>query len=238
MYSSTNGSLVVDPSEEITYDGNPYGDRYYFDAEHVVIITHGNVGQILLSSESEYEQLVSSNISNPNYNLLYINELQNKRIGSLNLYICLCGRTTESGYSIPNEFLQYHSNIQQVVAPDAELYANISNGEMKPYFFVSWLGSFQYHEMSSINEFITLYTYYTTFEKEYWVTNLHAPFQDCTGFRCFYRGGVSYDVFEDDVVYGELYIINPGTSSQGAFVVADVSLRDGFSSNHDYILNG
>ncbi len=238
-YCSTYESFVVDPSEGITYNGNPYGDKYYYDAEHVVIISHGRENFILLNlNETDY--LVTSATSNSNKELLYINQLADRRIYSLNLYSCLTGKLRDGvGDSVTSDFLSYHPNIQQVVAPDAVIKSSIDqeSGQMTvPFYFVTYIDQSLYHEITN-EEYKILLPEYISDTSNFEAT-LPEPIYGCTGFRCFTRNG-NYDIFADDVVYGECYHRIPEIENENnAFIVVDSNFPESFSSIHEYVLNG
>jgi len=238
LYCSLGDEFIVDPSEDISYDGNTYGDKYYYDAEHVVIISHGRENLIRLNANNtNYLVTTSTSTNRPNYVLLYINQLPNRRIGSLNLYTCLNGKTRDDeGDSITNEFLLYHSNIQQVVAADGVIAGETA---CEPYYFMSYLNDDHYHRVSAL-EFEIVFLYYAV-EENYWVRTIglgevNSP--DCSGFRCFTRNGGSYDIFEDDVIYGDIYyyVDENGTVLEAIFV-SDSGNPYSFSSGHEYILD-
>mgnify|MGYP003310221656 CR=1 FL=1 len=182
------------------------------------------------------DYLATTEVSNPDHNFLYINQLPNRRIGSLNLYACLTGKPRdEVGDSVTLEFLSYHSSIQQVVAPDAEIKAEISSdGERMtiPFYFPTYLDQSHYHEVTD-EEFQNISN-----DKSRYNATLEVLVYECTGFRCFTRNG-SYDIFEDDVVYGECYVRTPEIEGENNIIIAvDPNFTDAFSSIHEYVLNG
>ena len=75
-------------------------------------------------------------------------------------------------------------------------------------------------------------------DKSRYNATLEVLVYECTGFRCFTRNG-SYDIFEDDVVYGECYVRTPEIEGENNIIIAvDPNFTDAFSSIHEYVLNG
>ena len=118
-----------------------YGDRYYYNAQHVVVSTHGSPSSLLLGRvqvpsnyENNIEKVFVSDYLLTDYRMsigdYYENtrfaigcaDIPNKKIESLNLYACSCGGENQSQANIANSLLSHDNGIHQIIAADVSLY--------------------------------------------------------------------------------------------------------------------
>lgn len=189
--------------EEFYINGEKlYGDKYYYNAQNVVICTHGapygfSLGEGNASLNSPYMMYVSKYIATDS-SLPSIDDLTDKRIESLNLYACSCGRSINDGYNVAEEFLNSVMGINQVIAPDVDLYRFDAVNTFQGYLSseIDYCTDAEYEDycnsvVDSNSNGLYFYNYYEVYENP-------------CGFIVFSDDG-EIDLYSDDVIYGVLH---------------------------------
>mgnify|MGYP003291380999 CR=1 FL=1 len=240
--------------EDLSWENYPQRDGYYYDPEFVVVIAHGHPEGMLLTSlyiPKEDKEYITTEISTLNcYTHINIDDLENRRIGTLILYSCRTAEPNDSN-NVAAEFLLEHSNIQNVVGCDTSL--------MSPKAFdgsvslTMWLPRYtQIVEIaSSMDEYNDEYCSYDIEEQRYVLDSSSLPIEiydpetqiateysyprpECYGFLlCIRRNGeiVYEDIYDDDIISGIYYSYDGGNHG---FIVVNYNDIDnrGF---HEYI---
>jgi|GEM_PF-1085756 hypothetical protein len=181
----------------------PFGDKYYYNAENVVICSHGSPDGIILngSEQSNTIALVSSTfisgdrLTSGNNVFISTGRIVHKRIDSLNLYSCSCGAPAPAEeMNLAESFLQDIPGISQVIAADSTLYF-----VGQQYLFFSYR---DFHEYSE-SEYDTLYI--SVDKVRYFYYEDYVNLSNVEGFVIFRRDFQTTDYYSDDVVFGTLY---------------------------------
>ena len=227
--------LYIDDSLE----DNPYGNKYYYHAEHVVIMTHGHMEGITIGTGTSL-----CTVNHPYFdsgNIMLISELSEKVIESLNIYACRCGEPSEVGNNVAEEFLIYHDRINQVVAADTFLNNNVEGNHY--YYFVCYEGERNTILRASLSQYAGGQTCIS-------VLDCTRPESECNGFLRFYRenGNITSDDIipnEREILVGTYYELVPSSDTEPNYVVAfnwdaynniqrEVTIKN--NDGNDYIL--
>ena len=180
-----------------SYKDKIYGNKYYYNAENVIIFAHGHPTHIRLNSLDEDfpENIYSSNHSSN------IRELVDKKIVELCLYSCLTGAVIENmnDTSLAQDFLAYFPNIGQVVAPDLYLYIINTN-----FFCVSYNSEETLESTDYNNNYNFLSVPANQTNSVFFVEELKYCVQG-DGFCVFCPDNTISDLFPNDVFYGTRY---------------------------------
>ena len=159
-----------------------------------------------------------------NYTILRINTLLPKKIESLNLYACLCGRerTNEADNNVAEDFLDYIP-IGQVVAADTVL--------------VNWGGRYFFRGCTYAYECsIDEYSQYENDGTD--ITCIYYPdYRDLLsplGFVLYTRGDdgfITRDFFSNDVYSCRFYTL--GGSSYDGYIVYDYSITERMGNDYN-----
>ena len=201
-----------------------FGDKYYYNAKTVIISGHGNPTCILLAKyevqtentdslvkEYKRDYLFTDYEASRNANrtdigtIVSLSNLVDKKIGSLNLYSCLCGADNGDRSCLACNFVDNFDGIHKVIAADSTLFYYGTR-----FFFCSYspdpdsifiLPDDQYLNISDNADYYfnigicRSYLHFDNYEEE----------NDNCGFLVFTDNGEVIDLYVGDVVYGFLY---------------------------------
>ncbi len=180
-------------------NGNkPYGDRYYYNPHYVVIDSHGCPSGFCLSSRDNdnCSYLRCASYRSTTGNILKPSLLMDKKIESLNLYICSGGAEYSEGDNIAVDFLVQIPGIQQVIAADATLWFFGDNR----YFFKDYNAiRIIEPDLYAAQRYVFLRS--SEFMDPWFCTN---PGHHVNGFEVFTRENPPVDYYSTDVIYGTL----------------------------------
>lgn len=198
-----------------------YGDSYYYNAKYVVIETHGSESILRLNSinDATISVLHRYDLFNVGFN--------DRKMDSLNLYACSCGKTIEDGNrNIAQTFLDVFSGIKQVIAPDTTLWGNANH-----YYFLS------YSEEQVIND-ADFWSYVFEINNSQIDGKFYSEdtlVNNARGFIIITRDSEPIDVFDNDVFYGTKIVSEDSIDSGECVLLFDDKEDD--NENLDTISN-
>lgn len=208
-------------------------NRYFYNAQSVVLCSHGSASTLDLGMTGQYpDMLYSSSFNDVNGSdtrFVNPNDLSPRIIESLNIYACECGKRRDDGRCIAEDFIYSQQGISQVIAADTNLIGRNGQYYFRAYNNLEVLSADQFHQLQ-------LNLYSGTDSREYQeYRNIGRICDETQGFIVFKDDGSTYDYYSDDVLYGSLYV-NYDDQLSGIFIY-DISPLDALgNAYHDPVI--
>lgn len=167
--------------------------KYYYNVTNVVVATHGEMNVIVTGTGSSQERLWATFTFNENISIL-----SDKKVDTLNLYACSCAKNYESDETIAEDFLNTFSMINNVVAFDTVLINYFTDSDY--HYFGRWYEEKMYVDKEEYD--------LLKLTNQFMVLNISQSFSAPMGFVKFSKRNAPIDLFNNDIVFGELKTYN------------------------------